>query len=76
MPNVGVDAVADDGEGQADLERCGRSILFEQPSEQAVLELGIEVREADALVGDGVGVGSFEALDEAMEAWSSLVLVP
>ena len=63
-----MDVVVDAFEGVAEVRGCGRSVSGQQWSQELVVHLGVEDRDALAVVGEDVGVGTVEAFDQPVEA--------
>ena len=60
--------VVEGEQGAPDLGRCWWLVGLEQWSEDPVANLGIEDRDAEAVGGEGGGVGARDSLDQAVEA--------
>ena len=70
----GVGCVVEGLERLPDLDLGGRFVGFEQGTEKAVLEFGVEDRDADAFGGEGVGVAVWATLDESVKPESAEVV--
>ena len=72
--DVFVDRGFEGFERAADFDLGGWLVGVEQWSEQAVLEFGVEDRDADAFGGEEVGVAVGQALDESVQAQAAEVV--
>jgi hypothetical protein len=57
-----------------ELYRRGRCVRIEERAEEAFFKLGVEDRDANALVDSHVGVRPRDLLDQSVEAESSQVV--